>query len=116
MNDERWFDLIEQIKIKFEIISDETEDVKTYELDGSEMIVGTLQKIVFENDMGKMMVTRKTSPLVVGREEKYHKKPGVANTKLLYSDTEKVYHLAAYKWSNDMNDWEEISLKGTFTF
>ena len=114
MNDEKWADLLVQIKNMFGIISQETEDVTKIENDGSEKIIGSLEKVVFENDLGKMMVTRKSSPLVVGRNENYHRK-GIAATSFIYSPTEKSHHLAAYKWNESSQDWEEISLKATFS-
>lgn len=115
MNNDKWLYLVDQIKDKFGIVSRETEDVTAVEKDGTEKKIGTIEKIIFENELGKMMITRKTTPLVVGREERYHKKRGTAATSLIYSPTESVYHIAVYKWNASKGIWEEITLRGTFT-
>ncbi len=115
MNDEKWLDLIDQVKRKFKLELQETEDVFTTDFDGNQSKIGILEKIVFTNELGKLMVTRKTTSLVIGRDEKYHKKRGTAVTTLTYSPTEKVHRLNLYKWNNEKNDWDEIELKGMFS-
>jgi hypothetical protein len=116
MTDEKWLELVEQVKEKFKVEDEETEPVTVTQSDGSEMEIGIIESIIFRNPMGLMKLSRKTTPLVEGRDEQYHKRTGVAVTKFIYSQTEKVHSIDAYLWNERMENWDKINVKGAFTF
>ena len=115
MQDERWLDLIESIREKFSILSEETEPVFIEQNDGTDQEIGQDEIVIFNNPLGKLKMVRTTTPLVTGRDEQYHKRSGVATTKFIYSDTEKVHRVALFKWNEDKSDWEKIDTKGMFS-
>ncbi|MEI6221295.1 MAG: hypothetical protein WCP97_00855 [bacterium] len=115
MQDEKWFGIVEQISKNCSIESRDTEDVVVTEADGHREIIGTLEKIIFTSPMGKMMLTRKTTPVIVRREEHYHKRGGASVTKFIYSPDEKVQKVSFFRWDDKMDNWEEISIRSAFS-
>ncbi len=115
MTDEKWMDLLETIKDKFKIESEEFEPVVVEQNDGEETEIGKIHHVIFTSPMGKIKLSRKTTPLVEGRQEQYHKRSGVAMTKFIYSETEKVHSLEAFMRNTRTDRWEKIDTKGTFT-
>ena len=115
MQDDKWYDLIEDIKQKFEILSQEEEPIYAEQNDGTDLEIGKKEIITLKNPMGKMQIIRTTTPLVIGRDEKYHKHSGVGVTKLIYSPTEKVHKIEAFVWDTMKEEWKKIDTKGTFS-
>lgn len=103
MNDEKWEQLVENIRSKFEVLELRTEEVDTH--DHTE----THDTLVFNNQGLRFRLVRETKPLVLGKKEFYSHRPGdTARTEYQVSDTEVSHKLRVYK-ENDFGEWEEIN-------
>jgi hypothetical protein len=101
MDDEKWQDTIGRIQDDFEMLEHATKELE----EGP----GSVEYIVFNGPLGKMKLARTTRPLVLDRKAIGSKRIG-SQTKVeyIYSDTEKVHTLKAYKWDDGQQDWVEI--------
>lgn len=112
MTEEKWTDLIENLREKFQIVEEnETPDILADDL-GNE-IRGVKQRVVFIAPQGKMLVTRTTRPAIIDKKSHYHKtQGGGALTEYVTSDTETTSRLNVFSWDEASGDWREIDLKG----
>lgn len=109
MNDEKWFDIIENIESKFDVIDktrqenpigDDLEENKSKE---------TIESIVFMGPFGKMKLERITRPVIIDKKAHYSKRAGdKARAEYTYSETEFSQTMKAYKWSGGDGEWVEI--------
>lgn len=105
MTDEKWQDTIATIKEKFGIIEQSKEEI-------TEEGGGTVEKIVFNGPLGKMMLERIVRPLIIGKKTTGSKRIGSwTRVDYIFSDTEKVHKLKVYKWNSNQNVWEEIKIE-----
>lgn len=111
MNQEKWDDLRENIREKFEILEEKTEpDTMTDDL-GNE-IKGEKDSIVFNGSMGKMMVVRTTKPVVLDRKMHYNKtQAGKALVEYIVSDTDFTNKINIYTWDDIAQDWKELDVR-----
>ncbi|MCL5794876.1 MAG: hypothetical protein M1338_00750 [Patescibacteria group bacterium] len=100
MTDEKWQQVIANIKDNFELISHETSPIA--EEDGG----GEAEIIEFNGPLGKMKLERTTQPLVIDKKTIGSRRIG-SQTKVeyVYSDTEKVHRFKAYRWSDPDGGW-----------
>ena len=107
MTDEKWENLIDQVEQKFGEV-----ERKKEELDFGP---GEKEIIVFSGALGKMKLERIQKPLVLGqRGIRAKMRAGAGSTvEYLYSDTEKVDRIHAFRWDDKENDWVEIDM-GSF--
>jgi len=112
MTDERWQEIIGQIKDKFEVLNQSTENLP------EEIGRGVAEIIEFIGPMGKMKLERTTQALVLGKKTIGSKRIGSQTAvEYLYSDTEKVHKFRAYRWDENNNDWQELkTTQDQFTF
>lgn len=104
MTDEKWQEVIGQIKDNFKVVSEATQDLAI------EQGQGIVEVIEFIGPLGKMKLERTTRPLVVDKRTIGSRRIG-SQTKVeyIYSETEKIHKLKAYRWSDDSGDWLEIA-------
>ena len=102
MTPEKWENLIDSIKDKFEV-----EEHKTEHLDKHG---GTdIEFIIFKGPLGRMKIEFITKPLVLDKKTTYSRRIGSeTNIEYIYSEDEKTHKLMAYKWNDSQNDWVEI--------
>lgn len=101
MTEEKWTDLINYIKERFEVLEHQKNDI----IEGE----GTLEAICFKGPMGKIKLEREIRPLVTGKKVISSKRPGSSVLEELeYSDTEKIDKLNAYRWDEEKEDWDVI--------
>ena len=105
MNDEKWFDLKDSIKEKFEILKDKTEDL-TINTEESEQKLGTVDILISQTPMGKIKLERTNKPVILDKKVHYHRKQEGSKVEYIYSDTELTHRLEAYKWND--NEWQKI--------
>jgi len=101
MTDEKWEQIIGNIKDSFAVIS---HDNTKGELDHE-----TTEEIIFENPAGKMKLVRHTKPRVL--EEKTHYSGRIGSTtgiEKVYSDTETVDYVSLFK--EVVGGWEEVDV------
>ena len=105
MTDERWQDILGQIKDKFEVIDHRTQDLP------EDAGPGSVEIIEFTGPLGKMKLERTTQPLVIDKKTIGSRRIG-SQTKVdyIYSETEKVHKFKAYRWSEDDNGWVEMTM------
>lgn len=101
MTEEKWQDIIGQIKDEFKVLEQRTEAL--------ENMPGQVEYIIFEGPVGKMKLEFTTKPLVLDKKGLGSRRIG-SRTKVeyIYSDTEKVHTFKAYKWDEARNEWVEM--------
>lgn len=102
MNQERWENLVNDIKDKFEV-----EDHGNKHLD--EMGGTDIEFIVFKGPLGRIKLTYVTKPVVLDKKMNYSQRIGSETSiEYTYSENERTARLIAYKWDDNENDWVEI--------
>jgi len=103
MNDEKWLDVVEKIKDKFEIIEREKIDLE----DG-----GVEESIVFESPLGKMKIVRTVRPRAIdqGRQVGRHGTTALEHEGDVSLDR-MMYQMEIFKWDNYADDWTKASLE-----
>lgn len=98
MNDERWYDLIEQIRTKFKITHQEEHPPHHGP--------GKVEVVEFEGPGGRMRLERVTRPVVLERRSHFSKRIGGETTEeFIYSEDEFSHRLTLYRWQDGA--WEE---------
>jgi hypothetical protein len=101
MDDEKWQDTIGRIKDDFEVFEHGTRQLEDRP--------GTAEFIVFKSPLGKIKLERTTNPLVLDKKAIGSKRIGSqATVEYIYSDTEKVHTMKAYKWDDGSETWAEV--------
>ena len=107
MNDEKWFDLKDSIKEKFEILEDKKEDL-IIDTGKDQQKLGTIDVLVCQTPMGKIKLERTNKPVVFDKKVQYHRRKEGSKIEYVYSDTEWTHRLEAYKWNDNDNEWQKI--------
>ena len=103
MNQERWENLIDDIKDKFEV--EEHDSKHLDEMGGTD-----IEFIVFKSPLGKVKLEYIVKPVVLDKKTNYSQRIGSeTSVEYVYSENEKTSRLVAYKWDETENDWVEIS-------
>ncbi len=106
MRPEKWENLINDIKDKFE--------VEKYKKEHSDEMGGTdIEYIIFKNEVGRMKLEFTTRPLITDKKTNYAKKRmgGDTGIEYTYDPEEKTYKMKAYKWDEYDNEWIEMDAK-----
>jgi len=102
MNQERWENLVNDIKDKFEV-----EDHKNEHLD--EMGGTDIEFIIFKGPLGRVKLAYVTKPVVLDKKMNYSQRIGSeTSVEYVYSEDERTARLIAYKWDENREDWIEI--------
>lgn len=108
MTPEKWEEIVGEIKDKFEV---EKHDREHLEEEGGVDI----EILVFIGTLGKMKLEFIAKPRIIDKKTDYSLRIGSeTNVQYIYSDTEKTYHLHAYKWDEENQDWIEIDAASFF--
>lgn len=108
MDIDRWEQLKEELKRKFKVVEQATEDLTVATQDG-EVVSGHADVLVLQTPLGKTKLAFEARPVVLEKKEHYsHQQGKSARTEYVFSDTEKSYKLKAYKWNDYDEEWEEI--------
>lgn len=101
MTEEKWQEIIGQIKDEFKVLENKTETLDN--------MPGQVEYILFEGPVGKMKLEFISKPLVLDKKGLGSRRIG-SQTKVeyIYSDTEKVHTFKAYKWDEAQNEWVEM--------
>jgi len=99
---EKWENLVDDIKDKFEVEKQDKEHLD--EQGGTD-----IESIIFKSPVGRVKLEFITKPVVLDKKTFYSQRIG-SQTKVeyTYSDDEKSHKLVASKWDENQNDWTEI--------
>ena len=101
MTPEKWENLIDNIKDKFEVEEHGTEHLD--EMGGTD-----IEFIIFKSPLGRVKLEYITKPVVLDKKTSYSQRIGSeTSVEYVYSEDEKTSRLVAYKWED--NDWIEIN-------
>jgi len=99
---EKWQNLVEDIKDKFEVEEQGKEHLD--EQGGTD-----IEFIIFKGPLGRMKLEFITKPVVLDKKTIYSQRIGSkTNVEYVYSQDEKTHRLVAYKWNENQADWLEI--------
>lgn len=106
MNDERWYDLIESIRTKFGLLTEEEQPL--------EYGPGKTEIVEFQSPMGRMRLERVSRPVVKERKTHYTKRAGAGTTEeYIYEEGEFTHRVSLYRWVD--GDWQEEDYRGMWT-
>jgi hypothetical protein len=107
LNDERWDELLYKIGLKSGPLDRKVETVDEGRT--------TVETVLFETPMGKMKLQRVSRPVVVEKKMRYSRRiGGSASPEYVYSDTDKSYRVALYRWNEEESAWDEIDVRKVF--
>lgn len=99
---EKWEQIRGDILDKFEV-----EDSGKEHIDDEGGV--DVEFIVFESPLGKVRLEFISKPVVLDKKTTYSRRIGSeTNVEYVYSENEKNEHLIAYKWNNEIEEWEEM--------
>ena len=102
MTYERWKELLETVREKYDI----EEEKKTENSDG----IGTDEWIVFSGPGGKIKLELIKRPVKLGTKTHFSNRIGSdVAVEHEYSDTEESITLKAYRFNTEEDEWEEIN-------
>ena len=100
---EKWENLIDDIKDKFEVENQDREHLN--EQGGID-----IESIIFKGPLGRMRLELITKPVVLDKKTSYSRRIGSkTSVEYVYSEDEKTHRLIAYKWDEAQEDWVEIN-------
>lgn len=102
MIEEKWIDTKAMVKDKFTVLEEGKEDIE-------DIPNGYVEYIEFESPQGKMRFEYITKPIVLDKRTLYSKLGGSAsNIQYTYSKDEFSHRFEAYKWNENIEEWEEM--------
>lgn len=108
MNQERWEQLKESLKGKFEVLEEKAEDLMMGTVEGP-VKAGEREILVVKSPVGKIRLVCEIKPRVMEKKLHYtHQQGKSATTEYKFSETEKTYKLRLYKWNEVEYEWEEM--------
>lgn len=101
MNDQRWEEVLRRLDKQFGNLEfDEVEEEETQTV---------IESVTWSSAQGRMKLTRTTRPLVVDKKTHFSNRAGGGtHVEYVYSKTETTNRVRLYRWSEPVNDWEEI--------
>jgi hypothetical protein len=108
MDIDKWEQLKEELRRKFKVEQETTEDLTVQTQDG-EVVSGHADVVIIETPIGRVKLAFEIKPVVLDKKEFYsHQQGKAARIEYKFSETEKSYKLKAYKWDEDFEEWKEI--------
>lgn len=108
MDTDRWEQIKENIKSKFKVLEEGTEDLTVRSAEGS-IKSGRAEFLVVVTPMGNIKLVFESRPVVTDKKFIYSHRAGQsARTEYEFSDTEFSHKLKAYKQGDEDEEWKEI--------
>src|SRR3989344_3244067 len=108
MDTDRWEQIKENIRDKFKVTEEGTEDLTVPTSEG-DVKSGQLEFLVAATPLGKIKLAFESRPVVLDKKFIYSHRAGQAGrTEYQFSDTEFSHKIKAYKWDEDNEEWKEI--------
>ncbi len=112
MDTDRWEQVKENIRNKFNVLSEGVEDLTVPTADG-DVKNGKVEFLIAETPMGKIKLAYESRPVVTDKKFIYSHRSGQAGrTEYQFSDKEFSHKIKAYKWNDEDDDWKEIDAAG----
>lgn len=104
MTKERWLTIKDLVKEKF---GDFSSGEESYEEEGGL----TIEWLEFDGPLGAMRLEYETRPVVIDKKTiGSHRMGTEAHVQYIYSDTEKISKLYAFKFDEASDNWQEIDM------
>lgn len=101
MTQEKWDNIIGNVKDNFKVEKDGSEHLDEY--GGMD-----IEFIIFQGPLGRIKLEFITKPVVLDKKTNYSKRIGSeTQVEYIYSKDEKSYKFIVYKWNGD--EWKEIN-------
>ena len=116
MQDDKWEELKEETRRKFQVEEEGREDLLLETADGT-VKQGEAEFLIFHSPLGRVKLARESRPMVLDKKFIYsHRAGDSARTEYQLSDTEFSHKLKVYKWDPDVpvgagddeDAWQEI--------
>jgi hypothetical protein len=108
MDIDRWAQLKESIKSRFDVEDEGVEDLIIETQDGL-VKQGSADFLIAQTPMGRIKLALEKKPVVLNKTEHYSHRAGQsARVEYEFSDTEHTYKMRAYKWDDMEETWEPI--------
>jgi hypothetical protein len=108
MDMDKWEQLKENLKRKFEIEEEGREEL-TMDTQEGEVLKGSADFLIMTTPMGRVKLAFEKKPLVLNKKFHFSHRAGqAARTEYEMSDSEFTYKLRAYKWNDIDETWDEI--------
>lgn len=105
MTQERWQEILGQVKDNFKIEKQETQH---FEEEGGV----DLEYVIFHGPLGLMKLEFESLPVILDKKTSYSNRIGsTTQIDYIYSPDEKNHKLYAYKWDEVTEEWVEIEAK-----
>lgn len=115
MSDEKWQEILDNIKEKLSILEHSKEEFEVKD-DFGVKGKGEREVVVFEGPLGKMKLEREKRPLIAEKKIHYVKTKGSgAMIEYILSKDEIVSYVKCFQWDEKSNDWEKVKISG-FSF
>lgn len=102
MKEDKWLDTKAMVKTKFKVINEGKEAIE-------DIPRASRDFIEFEGPQGKMRLEYVVRPAVIDKKTTYSKTGGRAGQiDYIYSEDEFVQKMQAFKWNDELQEWEEI--------
>lgn len=107
MTHDRWEQLKENLKRRFEVVEETTEDLIHTSSEG-QIKQGEREILVVKTPAGKIRLVCEIRPMVLEKKFHYtHRQGQSAQTEYRFSDTEKTYKLRLFKL-DEYDEWKEL--------
>lgn len=108
MTEERWSEIQDLVKEKFEILEEKTEPLMLKTGTGEEKKIGDKEVLIFSGPVGKTKLEYIVKPVVLDKKEHYTKRMGTAaTTEYILSDSEFVRRLEIFVEKD--GQWQKVN-------
>lgn len=102
MREDKWLDTKAMVKTKFTVLKEGKGPIEDIPHSSREFLE-------FEGPQGMMRLEYIVRPAVIDKKTTYSKTGGRAGqVDYIYSEDEFVHKMQAFKWNDDLQEWEEI--------
>jgi len=102
MTQEKWQDIVNLIKDKFEIEDEGEEELE-------DIPDGKIEFIIFSGPLGRMRLEYTTKPVILDKKTIGSRRIGSETAvQYIYSKDEMSQTFKAYKWEDDQDNWVEM--------
>ena len=113
MTQDKWDEVKDMVKSKFEVLEERTESLylKTGLTDDDKQEIGKKDILVCNSPIGKVKLEYLTKPVVLDKKEHYTKRGGTSSqTEYILSEDEFVRRMEAFRYVDGF--WEKIDASG----
>lgn len=107
MTEDKWLDLLDDLKEKFDI--DRHTEEQITEDDMGNKIINNIEIVTFQSDLGSFKLVKTTRPTILDKKVHYSHTSGTKGlVEYILSPTEKTTKVQLFRLLN--NDWQELDM------